>query len=98
VTGLINAVLCFITHFVDLVVKAVIVVINFVISAAAYALAALVSLLPGMPAFPTAPTGFWAWANWALPLSGIVALVGGLLTFLLAFLGIRIVLNWLRAL
>lgn len=52
--------------------------------------------LPTMPAVPPPPTGI-KWLNWFVPVGELVAIATGYLTMYVAWLGIRIVGRWVRA-
>jgi hypothetical protein len=74
-------------------------VVNALIVALGALLAALLSLLPGMPDVPELPGGEAAgWVAWLLPVAGIAAALGGLVTAYGVFLVVRIGLRWAKAL
>lgn len=97
VTDAVGAILCLLTLMAQLVAEGLVVVVNLFIAGLAAAAAALLAVLPPMPSWPNDSVD-WSWLNWALPVSGLVALLGSVVTLLVAWFGYRIVLNWVKAL
>jgi Mg2+/Co2+ transporter CorB len=97
VTGILDAFLCLITLLGQAVAWGVMTVCNLVIAGLGAVLPPVIAALPNMPDWPVGSHN-WTWLNWALPVSGIVALLGSILTILVAWFGYRIVLNWVKAL
>lgn len=97
VSGILDAFLCLITLFADLVAKGCVIVLNLLIVGIAASAGAILAVLPNMPAFPTRSPD-WQWLNWFLPVSSLVSLLGTGLGLMLLWFGYRVVLNWVRAL
>lgn len=72
---------------------------NAVIAGLGAVWSGVVALLPDMPAAPDLPasvnTGF-AWANWAFPLSWLVAYFVQFLVLVVAVMAVMTLLRWLR--
>lgn len=87
------------SQFGQLVLWALVSVINLLIEAIGVALGAFLSLLPVMPAAPTAPVASWVgWLNWLFPIAPLLAGLTVCVGLWLVFLVVRIPLRWLKAL
>jgi hypothetical protein len=89
--------MCLITRFADLVATGFIEALNFIIVGLGALIVGLVALMPTMPSFPAALTGSFAWLNYFVPVSSFIALIGTGITLTIAWIAIRIALNWLKA-
>jgi hypothetical protein len=97
VSGILDAFLCLITLMAQLVAKGVLVIFNLVIAALGAVLPVVLAALPPMPDWPVSGRN-WSWLNWALPVSGLAALLVTAVTLVTVWFGYRIVLNWVKAL
>lgn len=83
----------------QLVLWALVTVVNLVVDAIGAFIAAVISLFPQLPAAPGPPdSGILQWVNYFLPLGGMLALFAVFLGCWVAFLGIRVALRWAKAL
>lgn len=73
-------------------------VLNAVIAALGAVLGTVTSVLPGFPAAPEMPSGVASAVLWIIPVGEIVALTAVMVTAWTVFLGVRVMLNWVKAL
>jgi hypothetical protein len=93
-------VLCAITQLPERIADWLVALVNLFIVASSSAINAVVGLLPDIPDPPTLPasadTGL-GWANWFLPVGLLVTQLATVIALVVVFVGISIVLNWLKA-
>lgn len=70
---------------------------NLVIAAIGTLIATVLGLLPSMPAVP-APPDVVGYINWLFPIGDVVLVFASFVTLWIAFLAIRIVMRWVKAL
>lgn len=96
---LLDQILCVVEKMAAAIVSLLVIMVNGAIIGLGAMLGVVVALLPDMPAPPSPPSeGVLAWINFVVPLGPLAALVLTLSALFAAFLGVRIMLNWLRAL
>lgn len=97
--GVLQAILCAIETLAAGIVNLLVLAIDAAIVALGAMVAAVMALLPPMPSPPEAPSSsVLGFINWLFPIAGVAALMTTLGGLFLAFLAVRIILNWLRAL
>jgi hypothetical protein len=72
-------------------------VINAVLAAIGAVLSTVASVMPSMPAVP-APPAYLSYINFFFPVAAVVGIFSGMLTAYIAFLAIRTMLRWVKAL
>lgn len=97
-TAIYEALLCLLEKIAGYLLLALVEAVNLIIVGAAAAITAVVTVLPSMPGFPEFDSPAWQWLNWATPASSLAALFTTLIGFIAAWFGIKVVLNWVRAL
>ena len=97
--GILEAILCVLQQMAAAIVGLLVLVVNAAIVALGALGVVVLALLPSMPEPPDPPDGsVIGFINWLFPLSGVAALLVVMGGLFLAFLGLRIILNWVRAL
>jgi hypothetical protein len=97
--GLLQSILCAIQKLGALIVDLAVAAINGLIALIGVILAGLLLLLPNLPNPPSPPSsGVLGLINWAVPLVPMLAFVLVAVTMWVAFLAIKVALNWFRAL
>lgn len=97
--GVLQAILCAIETLAAGIVDLLVLAINGAIVALGALVAVVMLLLPVMPEPPGAPSSsVLGFINWLFPLASAAALMTSLGALFVAFLAVRIILNWLRAL
>lgn len=92
-------ILCAIQSLAAAIVNVFVLSINGLILLAGLILEGILLALPAMPAEPSPPdAGVLAWINWLIPLAPIFAFCGTALVLFAAFMAVKVLLNWLRAL
>ena len=76
----------------------VVAIINLVIAGFGALLGTAVSVLPAFPEAPAMPGGILEVFLWIVPMGEIVILTSALVTAWVTFLGVKVVLNWTKAL
>lgn len=72
---------------------------NAFIEAIAFLAAGFLSLLPSFPAAPDPPdSGVLGFVTWLVPLGGMLVTFAALMACWVAFLGLKVVLRWVKAL
>jgi uncharacterized membrane protein YdbT with pleckstrin-like domain len=93
-----DQVLCWLSKMPALVLKALVDFANLIIAGIGAAITTLIALLPDMPTYTPFITdsSLLSTANWFYPFGALVDAIGAVLTLWAVWLGIRIILNWLR--
>lgn len=89
--GLLKDILCAIVALAANVVGLLVGVVNLTIVAAGTAITALLSALPDMPAAPTFGGDALAYANWLMPIPGLVVGFGVIVTLWIATMAFGII-------
>jgi hypothetical protein len=98
VISLLQLILCAIREMAALVAWFLITVFNLLIAALGDLLSALLAILPDMPPVPQPPQGgFLGAVNWVFPVGQVAAAFLLFLSFWLVFVGIRVLLRWIKA-
>jgi len=86
-------------EFGQLVLWALVSLVNLLVAAVGGFIALVLSLLPQLPDAPAAPaSGILQWVNYFLPLGGMLALFATFLACWVGFLAIKVALKWAKAL
>jgi hypothetical protein len=92
-------ILCAIEGLATAVVNTLILSVNGLILLLGVTLEGVLELLPDMPDPLEAPTsGVLGWINWLVPLSPLIAFCTTALLLFAAFMAVKVILTWLRAL
>lgn len=97
--SILQDILCAILGLAVGVVNVAIAAINATIAAIALLIEGLFVLLPAIPEAPALPGGEAVeLVGFIVPIEAVLTMVAGLLGIFLAFLGFRVIFNWLKAL
>lgn len=99
-TSLLTDILCWIKQIGAMVLNSIIDGLNAVIVALAAAAHFVAGLMPAMPAAPTLPSPFntvMGWIAWFWPVDTTVAALSFVVSAWLIWLGVSILLRWVRA-
>ena|SRR5579862_8043808 len=91
-------ILCYIENLPTLIVDGAVTVLNLVIVAIGAAIAAIAAVLPSMPSSAVGflPDSVLSAANWFYPIGAVVTALGVVVTIWVAYLLLKIALNWLK--
>ena len=99
-SGVLNAILCWIIAIANMVAWAIMTSLNNIMITIGLLVGAAVNALPDMPTPPDwsgVSAQVFEYANWAFPLGFLVTMIASLATLFLAWQGIKILLNFAKA-
>src|SRR4051794_23733236 len=97
--GILESILCAIESIAAAIVSLLVVMLNAMIIGLGAFLGVIIGLLPNMPAPPARPgSSVLGFLNWLFPLAGVATLLVTMGGLYVGFLGLRVALNWARAL
>jgi hypothetical protein len=82
----------------DLLLGALVSVVNALVVALAAFLAGVLSLLPTLPDPPDVGGQWMSWLNWIVPVGTMLATLTAFVVIWVSFLLVRVALKWARAL
>jgi hypothetical protein len=78
-------------------VAAIVTASNLIVVGIAFMALYVLGLLPSMPAVPDAPA-YIGYVNWLFPVADVVGIFSTFIGLYVIFLGLRIILRWVKAL